>query len=533
MRKQLLTLFFISSCISIRAQSNIDVLDYKYQIDLNDQNDTIFASARITFRVLQPSDSIRVDLAGKALSGKGMIVRDVLWDPFSAIMLHYKHEKDKLDIRLHERFNPGDTTFVTIFYKGIPADGLIISKNKYGDRTFFADNWPNRAHQWLPCVDKPGDKATFEFIVTAPPHYSVISNGILISEQESANGKKMTHWKEDIPLPTKIMVIGVAKFAVKTFEDSPANIPVSAWVYPKDSTEGFKNYAPAAAILKFLIDYIGPYPYNKLANVQSKTKFGGMENASAIFYSESSAVADETIESLLAHEIAHQWFGDMASEKSFPHIWLSEGFATYLTHIYIESKYGTDSLNSEMKNDREEIINFLSQSDQPVVDSVSPLMRLLNPNSYQKGGWILHMLRRQSGDSVFHKIIRNYYAAYAGKNADTRDFQKICETESGKDLSVFFDQWLYSSSIPRLEVQWSYDEKNKMVLLKLKQVQNKTFQFPLDVKIQLVSGKTQLETLDITKPNQQFLLPVKEKPRQLSLDPNTSLLFEGSLKMSK
>src|SRR5204863_3050842 len=106
---------------------------------------------------------------------------------------------------------------------------------------------------------------------------------------------------------------------------------------------------------------------------------------------------------------AHQWFGDMASEKSFPHLWLSEGFATYLTHIYIESKYGTDSMNAEMKKAREEIIEFAKESGHSVVDSTSLLMQLLNTNSYEKVGWILHMLRRQLGDDVFHKIIRNYY----------------------------------------------------------------------------------------------------------------------------
>src|SRR4030095_5591627 len=108
----------------------------------------------------------------------------------------------------------------------------------------------------------------------------------------------------------------------------------------------------------------------------------------------------------------------------------------------------------EMKKDREEIIAFAKESRQPVVDSTSALMRLLNPNSYQKGGWILHMLRRQLGDSVFHKIIRSYYAAYAGKNADTRDFQMICEKISGKDLDSFFDQWLYTPGIPKIEVKW-------------------------------------------------------------------------------
>jgi aminopeptidase N len=282
-----------------------------------------------------------------------------------------------------------------------------------------------------------------------------------------------------------------------------------------------------------LIGYIGPYPYKKLANVQSKTIFGGMENAGAIFYEETSASLFQNIESLLAHEITHQWFGDMASEKTFPHLWLSEGFATYLTHIYIESKYGTDSLNNEMKRDRDEIINFVKESNRPVVDSASPLMALLNANSYQKGGWVLHMLRRQLGDSIFHNIIRNYYTAYAGRNADTRDFQKICEKESGKDLATFFDQWLYTPGLPELEVKWKYNSKNKTISITVTQLQKDKFLFPLEIKIKAASTKPKWETLSITKQAQQFNIPLKGKPAKLYLDPNTSLLFKGAARMLK
>src|SRR5207249_666261 len=132
--------------------------------------------------------------------------------------------------------------------------------------------------------------------------------------------------------------------AVKTFDDSPKNIPVSAWVYPQDSAKGFYDYALATEILKFYANYIAPYPYKKLANVQSKTIFGGMENASAIFYAENSVNGERTSEDLLAHEIAHQWFGDMASETSFEHLWLSEGFATYFTDLYFEKKYGKEAM---------------------------------------------------------------------------------------------------------------------------------------------------------------------------------------------
>jgi aminopeptidase N len=533
MRKQLLTLAFICSCLTMSAQAHIDVLHYRYQIDLNDKNDTLKGWAEILGIATDKTSTVELDLSGLS-KDKGMRVSLITWGILGSGVMDFTHHKDKLVITLFHPYKKGDTIRLAISYMGIPDDGLIISRNKYGDRTFFADNWPDRAHHWIPCVDRPDDKATFEFYVTAPSHYSVISNGTKIEEKLLSDGNKLTHWKEETPLPTKVMVIGVARFAVRTYKDSPANIPVSAWVYQQDSIPGFRNYAVAPSILKFLSDYIGPYPYEKLANVQSKTIFGGMENASAIFYEELSASSDDNIESLMAHEIAHQWFGDMASEKSFPHLWLSEGFATYLTHIYLESKYGTDSLNKRMQNDRDEIIAFAKESNRPIVDSVSPLMKLLNTNSYQKGGWILHMLRRQLGDTIFHSIIRRYYTAYAGKNADTRDFERICESESGKDLHVFFDQWLYSPGLPKLDVQWKYDEQNKRVLLTVHQTQHKLFVFPLEIEIWTGgTGTTKAQIPSVNVQDLQVSFPVTAKPLQIILDPNTCLLFEGSARMIK
>lgn len=529
--KSLLASAFICLALFAQSQSNIDVLHYRYDITLNDINDTLQGHAEIKCAVKSDVPSISLDLRGLH-KNKGMIVTSVGWNLLnSASKPNFVQDSDKLIISLpNGPFKSGQEVYFSIYYKGIPDDGLIISKNKYGDRTFFADNWPNRAHHWIPCVDRPNDKATFEFFVNAPAHYSVISNGVKIDERIEGD-TKTTHWKEDVALSTKVMVIGVANFAVRTYANSPTGIPVSAWVYKQDSIPGFRNYSTSPAILKFLIDYIGPYPYNKLANVQSKTIFGGMENASCIFYEELSASADDNVDALLAHETAHQWFGDMASEKSFPHLWLSEGFATYLTHIYIESRYGTDSLNKRMKTDRDEIIDFANSSTKPVVDSTSPLMGLLNANSYQKGGWILHMLRRQLGDTVFHRVIRSYYAAYAGGNADTRDFETICEKVSGRNLRTFFDQWLYSPGVPKLDIQWRYDQKTRHIDIKLKQLQAELFQFPLTIKLHDASGKTQNQTVNVTAKEQSFHLPAKEKAIQLTLDPETSLLFQGSARI--
>jgi len=418
-------LFFVVSSLSFvclsQGQSKIDVLHYTYRIELNDKNDTVAGTAFIRFIVKEELSSVSLDLADLNRDHKGMIVIFAginMFDGRGNISLGYSRKNDKVLINTAWNKSPlkrGDTATIVIEYKGIPSDGLIISKNKYGHRTFFADNWPNRAHNWIPCVDDPADKASVEFIVTAPSHYQVVSNGIQVEEIELPGNKKRTHYKEDVPLPTKVMVIGVADFAVDKV-GYVNSVPVYSWVFPENKKEGFYDYAIAKDILAFFINYIGPYPYKKLANVQSKTIFGGMENAGAIFYAESSVTGYRSEEALLAHEIAHQWFGDMATEKSFAHLWLSEGFATYFAHIYIEEKYGKERFTKEMQAERDKIIGFVKRSRKPVVDPVSPYMDLLNTNSYEKGSWVLHMLRRQFGDSVFKKSIRTYYETYAGKN---------------------------------------------------------------------------------------------------------------------
>ena len=235
-------------------------------------------------------------------------------------------------------------------------------------------------------------------------------------------------------------------------------------------------------------------------------------------------------ETLLSHEIAHQWFGNMATEKSFAHLWLSEGFATYMTVLYMENKHGADTAQKMLEDDRLQVIEFAKTSDRPVVDDTNDYIELLNANSYQKGSWILHMLRRQLGDSIFYKSIRRYYADYAGKNADTRDLQKTFEKISGKDLSIFFRQWLYTPGIPNLDVSWNYRPKDKTVSLTIKQLQKTPFSFPLELQLK---NSTSTKTINISKQEETFLIPAKEKPAKLVLDPNTSLLFTGTASEKK
>jgi len=514
------------------AHPDIDVLQYHYQVELNDANDTLKMTAEIRFRVLNNNSAVLIDLASLRADGKGMRVKSVTEDDQPVAFVHAENIL-KIALSTH---SPEQRT-IQINYKGIPADGLIISKNKYKQRTFFSDNWPDRAHNWLACVDHPSDKAPVDFIVKAPVRYQVVSNGSQLEESNLPGDLKLTHWSEKTALPVKVMGIGVAEFAVQqvgSVANGNAMVPVSTWVYPQDRTKGFYDYAVAADILPFFIKNVGPYPYRKLANIESKTIFGGMENAGAIFYSESSVTGTREMEELAAHEIAHQWFGDMATEADWPHVWLSEGFATYLSMMYMESKYGRQWLVKELEQNRKKVIAYSNQRIDngkypgPIVDSsITDYMELLNINTYKKGGWILHMLRRQMGDSLFWKGISNYYEQYAGRNAVTEDFKKVMETVSGKNLNRFFHQWLYTSGHPVLSIKKKYEKDKKQLTVTVTQQQEFLFQFPLVIQVEGTGEDGNVFRPTMIKDKQAVIsFPLNNPPVKVVIDPYTALLFE-------
>ncbi|OLY91695.1 Peptidase family M1 [Cnuella takakiae] len=520
--KLLLTLSAVLLASLLQAQVP-DVQHYDFQLQLSDQHDSIRGVATIRFQYTDTFSSVRFNLAGLQ-RGKGMRVNEVR---AKDKRIAFSHQQNDLfiDMRGLDRQQPEQE--VVIQYAGIPADGLIISRNKYGSRTFFADNWPNRAHHWLPCNDRPDDKASVRFSVTAPAHYQVIANGLQVEETNAGKGLKQTVWQEPTPIPTKVMVIGVAEMAVGLL-DSAAGVPVSAWVYPQDREKGFKDFALTKGMLDYFHQYIGPYPFKKLANVQSRTRFGGMENASAIFYEENTPTGKGTHEDRMAHEVAHQWFGDMVSEKSFAHLWISEGFATYCTNLYWEYKYGKAAFEDRLRAERQQVVDFVAHNKTSVVNTTSDLQSLLNANSYEKGGWFLHMLRRKLGDAVFRQVLQAFYKNYAGANADTRDFQKLAEEISRQNLQPFFDQWLYHPGVPRLNITWAHSRGK--VQLQLQQTGETIYHFPLELAFVDAKGKQTLHRIQVNKVKERYELPSREKPTVILLDPNVNLLFEGTIR---
>ena len=500
---------------------NLDVLHYEFAIKINDSTDEISGRTTISMKILVKTDSISLDIIGLNSQGTGMVVESV-WQDGNAVK--WKQGKNRLLVFSGNSSSAGDTLNIIIEYHGRPADGLLISRNKFGDRTFFADHWPDRARNYLPCIDHPYDKASVDFIITAPDRYSVVANGIMTEESALEDNMKLTRWSENVPLPVKVMAFGAARFAVK-YEGEVDNIPVWSWVFPQNRIEGFMDYSVATKPLAYFCTLIGDYPFEKLANVQSKTIYGGLENAGAIFYAENSVTGFGNAEKLIAHEIAHQWFGDCVTEADWHHVWLSEGFATYLTYLYLESVYGKERVTSGMVRSRNQIIQYSEKRSKPVVDTtITNFMDLLSINSYQKGAWILHMLRCETGDTDFIKGLRLYYSRFKNLNAISSDFQHAMEEASGKDLSRFFSQWLYFAGQPELKISEKANRKKGTTDIFIEQLQDHLFEFNLELLVQDNSG-ARLEKI----PVRERLTTVHVQSENLisiTPDPDVKLLFK-------
>ncbi|MDF1516473.1 MAG: M1 family metallopeptidase [Lutibacter sp.] len=500
--------------------NEIDVKHYNLAIEVNDSTNNIQAKMTVSLAFKQLVNAFDLDLVQQDSTGKGMHISSVFQNNDS---VSFTHNGNKINIQPNAIKTDSIYNF-EITYNGVPKDGLIIGKNLHGDRTFFSDNWPNRLHNWFPCVDHPSDKATVEFTIKAPNHYQAVANGTLLEETNLADNLKLYHYKSTVPLPTKVMAIGIARFAVQHLGETQ-NIPVSTWVYPQTKDQGFYDFANTKSILDFFIEKFGEYPYQKLANVQSKTQFGGMENAGAIFYAEKYVKGERNFEDTIAHEIVHQWFGNSASETDWPHLWLSEGFATYFTNLYIQKTDGEDAFQQRLKEEREKVLNFYKRKQTPVIDTENTnLMSLLNANSYEKGAWVLHMLRKKLGDETFWTGIKTYYEKFKLNNATTNDFKNVMAEVSSQNLDVFFSQWLQKAGHPVLKTSWLYYQ-NKLRLL-IDQTQKNAFNFPLDVEIIYTDGTSEIKTIEVAEIAIPYEIETKGEVKEVKFDPNTWLLFE-------
>lgn len=522
------------------VDKRIDIKNYQFNITVSDQSDEINVAAFITVLFKQPGvKKIRLDLVNKNISGdgKGMQIISV-----SAIdkNISFIHSNNALFIHIEQSPPAGTEITFEIQYHGEPADGLHIGPTKYGDRSFFSDNWPNKARNWLPLIDHPYDKATCEFIVKAPLHYQVVSNGLLLEESILNDSTKLTDWKQSVPIACWLYTLGIAEFAVQ-YVDQFEGKSLQSWVYAKDRVAGFYDFAvPTKEALTFFSDYIGPYAYEKLANIESPVVGGGMEAASAIGYSDKliQGTRSVRIRNVIIHELAHQWFGNAVTENNWDDAWLSEGFATCFTMLFIEHAYGKEEFLREWEKAKQLFKNYYQKDTayKIIDDRTAEAETVTNIVTYQKGACILLMLRDMMGDAAFQKGIRSYYKKYMNANASTKDFQTEMEKAAHMDLSVFFNQWLHRGDFIKVKAEWKYNSRKKQLELIVNQLQDEDglYSFPLDLAILVSENNVPvLKKINIKKQSEIFVFPLVKEPLSVELDPRKVLLSTIELKRTE
>ena len=507
-----------------------DVVDYALTIDLPDTGATIRANALLSVTRTGKSDTLTLDLLDLTVDRVMVDGRPV----------KFTRTSDAIGIPVGRKGN-GVQYKVSIDYGGAVSDGLIVRSDSAGRWTYFGDNWPNRARHWIPSIDHPSDKATVTWRVRAPVGRTVVANGKLVSTHSirDAGGAQRIEsvWRESRRIPVYLMVIAAAPLEQFDLGDTDCGLAelqrcVPQSVYTAPEQKGFMPgpFARAGEIVQLFSNLVGPFPYEKLSHLQSSTRFGGMENASEIFYSDAGFRRRSMTDHVVAHETAHQWFGDSFTERDWPHLWLSEGFATYFAALWTRAARGDSAFRVQMADVRNTVLtDTIAVPKRPVIDTIETnLLALLNRNSYEKGGFVLHMLRGQVGDRAFFDAVRGYYAKHRHATAITDDLRAEMESASKQNLGWFFDQWLRRPGYPEVTATWTYDAGTHEIVIRVAQsARFGAFRFPLSIAAIDSAGVAHRTTTQIVAANgaaQELRIPLAAAPANVVLDPDVELL---------
>jgi aminopeptidase N len=529
-------LLLCSTAVAARVERVIDTwrpTHYLVNITLNDQlSEITSASARIYLTILKPTRELDIDF------GELTVDRVTL----NGGEYTYLRKDGKIHIDLPEAASPGDVYILEVFYHGKPKDGLILTNDKDGKPSAVGDNWPDRVHHWIPVLDHPSAKATVTFNITAPAGQEVVANGRLDHVETTASGQRTWTYSEGVPIPPYCMIIGVGQFA-KVDSLGRAPTPLSYYVPLSERELAANGFSPAIPSVEFFTAKVAPYPYEKLALIVGATRYGGMENSSAIvftsnLFSRKSAVGMSEAYpgvpfnnvTLFAHEIAHQWFGDSVTESTWSDLWLSEGFATYFAGLFVQRHESEAAFQRYMRDAATSVFAYEKKKRVPIFDrDTEDLMELLNANNYQKGAWVLHMLRSNLGDDVFFRGIRAYYESHKSSVASTEDLRAALEKASGKDLRGFFARWVYDSGHPQYELKWYWLGKKELRVVLTQTQPGNAFVDPVQVTISTAKGKRDV----VLKPAGKLFIeriPLRDQPVKIDLDPRNTLLDESTVK---
>lgn len=512
------------------GDASIDVTYYGLDLRLNTTPNSLVGAATITFKSTTANlSSFFLDLnSTSATTGEGLRVDSV---KAGRQKLVFQHAGNKLTITLPSALSVGQAYAVTVFYQGIPnsaANGSFSfgRHESTSDPVIWSLSEPYGAPDWFPCRDTPADKADSSSVrITAPAALVSVSNGKLISVTTNADGTKTYLWKNSYPIAQYLISIAVSNYAQydTPFSNGSQTMPVTHYIYPENLAQVQANLALTPGMIQLFTNQFGPYPFlrEKYGHAQFAYGNGGMEHQTA-----TSMELRALTPTVIAHELAHQWFGDKITCRDWQNIWLNEGFASYAEALYMESVGGQSSYQAYMNT-----FMYASRFAQGsvYVQDISSFNNIFDSDrSYAKGATILHMLRGIVGDSTFFNILRTYAASptLSYNTAVTEDFQAVAQQVSGKNLGYFFNQWVYGAGYPNYNAIIRTSGKTASVQLtqtNMSASSPASFTMPVQMLVQSAAGDTLLTVMN-DQSNQTFVLTGKGAVTGVVIDPNNWIL---------
>ncbi len=503
----------------------VDIKHIRLDVELDLDNKRITGRAAHTFTPLNDEltwlhlDS--VDLEIEAVTSA------------SGVALAHSLSGGRLHIELPSPKNSGEEETVVVDFAGSPRRGMYFigpsAEYPWKRLEVWTQGQDEDSRHWFPCYDYPNEMATTELHVTVREPFTVISNGELRGVDSGAPGMRTYHWHQDVPHVTYLTSIVAGEYA--EIRDEWDGIPIQSYVPVGREADGRAMVKNTAEMMRLFSERTGiRYPYAKYSQaVVQDFIFGGMENVSAttitdLVLFDERARLEQDGDYLLAHEIAHQWFGDLLTCRDWSHGWLNEGFATFFELHFTEHSKGREEFLYAIQNEIDSYLSEAATYRRPIVTNVySAPLDIFDRHLYEKGGLVLNMLRVLLGETMFWKTIRRYALSRRGSNVVTSDLQRAVEEGTGRNLDWFFDQWVYKPGHPEIEGSYAWDDATKSAKLALKQTQTGTdvpevFRLPLRLSFRLESGETESRSIEMTEREQTFYVPLASKPKWVSVD---------------
>jgi len=509
-----------------------DVLHYKLNLTFDVKGKTCRGVATVRLVPLRPNlDEIDLDAVNL----------NVTRVEFEDAPLDFNLSGDTLAIALGKPHGLRDTLSLAITYSVTePKKGLYFIQPDSGYPGKQWQVWSQGEQEdnryWFPCYDFPNDKATSEVIATVDDNFTAVSNGKLVGEKRDPTNHTATfHWREEKPHVSYLISIAIGEYAI--VKDSWDDVPIFNYVYPSVKNDAGRSFGKTPKMLDFFSSKIGyRYPWEKYGHaLVQEFMYSGQENVSI------STITDRTIhdaranldyssDGLVAHELAHQWFGDLVSFRDWSHSWLSEGFASYLENLFQEYDKGHDVAFKLLADAQTSVANSdRFDKRRPTVSA-----RFVNPGDvfdnriYQKGACVLHMLRFMLGDELFWKSIHHYVEKFAFGTAETNDFKVAIEEATGYNLEWFFDEWLYKAGYPEFDVASQWDIQTRTIQVTIRQIQRTDsltgiFRMPVDIEV-WVHGEPETYRVEITKKEETFSFPAYQEPELVLFDKGNWIL---------